>query len=192
MLAEIADAARGFDPAAPPALIGVTSLAEGADQMFAAAALDQGYRLLCPFPFPQAEFERDFAPPKAFAPDALAQFRGLIARAAAGAGVEPIEMPGLRADEGGAYAAAGGWLVERSDLIVAVWDGGPAAGAGGTAQSVALALDLGSPVLRLDPARPERWTRLAPRRPPAGTSAQALRLAHVLGRLALDTQPDDP
>lgn len=61
-------------------------------------------------------------------------------------------------DESGqaAYMAASEELVARSDLMVAVWDGAPAAGHGGTADVVAYARDQGCEVLVVWPEGAER------------------------------------
>ncbi len=49
--------------------------------------------------------------------------------------------------------AAGVWMVDRSDRLVAIWDGKPAAGLGGTGDVVAYALERGIPVVRVDVER---------------------------------------
>lgn len=54
-------------------------------------------------------------------------------------------------------ALAGRILIEQSDVIIAVWDGESAANVGGTGHTVASALDLGAPVIWIDPAEPENW-----------------------------------
>jgi len=46
------------------------------------------------------------------------------------------------------------WLVTWADLLVAVWDGRAADGAGGTGDAVAAALDCGLPVLWIDTTQP--------------------------------------
>jgi polyphosphate kinase 2 (PPK2 family) len=45
-----------------------------------------------------------------------------------------------------AYLAAGRWIVDHADRLVAVWDGRPARGRGGTAEVVAYARHRGVPV----------------------------------------------
>jgi hypothetical protein len=140
----------------------VTSLAEGADRLVARIALDLGYALVCVTPFPRAAFALDFTPPKAIASDALAEFEALLGRAEAGAGLKMIELSGSRTDEGAAYAAAGRAVAELSDVVLALWDGAPAKGPGGTADTVAFALGLDRPVLKVDPGRPDMVIRLGP------------------------------
>ncbi|MBS3929318.1 MAG: hypothetical protein KGZ65_14405 [Sphingomonadales bacterium] len=58
-------------------------------------------------------------------------------------------------------ALAGRILVEQSDLVIGVWDGVTTAHVGGTGHTIATALDLGAPVLWIDPARPEDWRILS-------------------------------
>lgn len=54
-------------------------------------------------------------------------------------------------------AFAGKVMVERVDLVIAVWDGKVANLPGGTGHTVVTALAMGAPVLLIDPARPESW-----------------------------------
>ena len=54
-------------------------------------------------------------------------------------------------------AQAGRILIEQSDFIIAVWDGRSAANPGGTGHTVASALDLGTPVVWINPADPVNW-----------------------------------
>ena len=57
-------------------------------------------------------------------------------------------------------ALAGRVMIERTDLVVAVWDGKVANLPGGTGHTVATALAMGTPVLVVDPAAPGRWSIL--------------------------------
>ena len=52
---------------------------------------------------------------------------------------------------------AGRVMVEQSDFLIAVWDGGSSTLAGGTGHTIATALDRGCPVVRIDPSAPEAW-----------------------------------
>lgn len=54
-------------------------------------------------------------------------------------------------------ALAGRVMIERTDLVVAVWDGKIANLPGGTGHTVTAALTMGTPVLLIDPAAPEAW-----------------------------------
>lgn len=57
-------------------------------------------------------------------------------------------------------ALAGRILIEQSDLIIGVWDGVTTAHVGGTGHTIATALELGAPVIWIDPAKPEAWRLL--------------------------------
>ncbi|MEQ5787524.1 hypothetical protein J3454_06420 [Erythrobacter sp. NFXS35] len=57
-------------------------------------------------------------------------------------------------------ALAGRVMIERTDLVVAVWDGRIANLPGGTGHTVAAALMLGTPVLLIDPTAPQDWSIL--------------------------------
>lgn len=57
-------------------------------------------------------------------------------------------------------ALAGRILIEQSDIVVAVWDGVTTGHVGGTGHTIEASLDLGTPVLWIDPARPDDWRLL--------------------------------
>src|ERR1700687_3061804 len=61
-----------------PILRAVSPLAEATNRMFAEEALDLAYELLCPMPFSQEEFEKDFMPPGALEQNSRDRFRGLL------------------------------------------------------------------------------------------------------------------
>jgi|CXWL01.1.fsa_nt_gi hypothetical protein len=48
-------------------------------------------------------------------------------------------------------------MIEQSDILIAVWDRSSLASVGGTGHTVAVALDLGAPVVLVDTAAPENW-----------------------------------
>lgn len=84
-------------------------------------------------------------------------------------------------------ALAGRVMIERTDLVIAVWDGKVANLPGGTGHTVTAALTMGAPVLLIDPARPEAWRILT--RPEelghvgaeaAGTAPDAARLEAII------------
>ena len=51
-------------------------------------------------------------------------------------------------------------MLEQSDLLIAIWDGASTSFTGGTGATVALALDMGTPVLWIDARSPESWRLL--------------------------------
>lgn len=57
-------------------------------------------------------------------------------------------------------ALAGRVMIERTDLVIAVWDGKVANLPGGTGHTVATALTMGTPVLLVDPVTPQAWSIL--------------------------------
>jgi hypothetical protein len=119
-----------------PPLVGVTSLAVGADQLLARLVLERGGTIYAVLPF--ADIERSFSP------EHVRAFRGLTKHAT----VEVLDTPGTDED---AYFAAGRRVVDLSDIVLAVWDGHPAKGRGGTADVVAYTIRLGVPLIHIDP-----------------------------------------
>ena len=110
----------------------VSSLAEGADQLVAEEALSLGFGLISPLPFARDEYEQDFVRPAS-----VTSFRRLLDQA-----MEVEELPGRRDSaetDQSAYAQAGAWMLERVDMLLAIWNGGAARGVGGTAEIVATA-----------------------------------------------------
>ncbi|MER6256471.1 hypothetical protein ABT224_34500 [Streptomyces sp. NPDC001584] len=110
-----------------------SSLAEGADQLFAAIALEHGADLTVVIP--SGDYEDAFE-----GAEALARYRGLKNRA-----TQEVRMDFARSTDE-AYYAAGTYIADSCDRLVAVWDGQPARGHGGTAEIVAYARALGKPV----------------------------------------------
>jgi hypothetical protein len=82
----------------------------------------------------------------------------------------------FRADSSVRVALAGRLAIEQSDLLLAVWDGARTSLVGGTGHTVAAALDVGTPVLWIDPANPEGWRILGAR--------ESLALLHEEGDIA--------
>lgn len=165
----VADAVAGFatSPEArfyavgeAPRLRANSPLAEGADRLFAQEALGLGYELCCIMPFAQADYEQDFKPPYSFEAGSPARFHALLAAAAARGGLTRFELDGRRSHHDEAYEAAGCVVLNQSDLLLAVWDGGAARGAGGTVDTLRQALDLGVPTLWIDSRAPHGWKLL--------------------------------
>src|SRR5437868_5490247 len=122
----------------PPPVVGVTSLAVGADTMFAGLVLELGGSLEAVVPF--ADYEDRFAEG-----DDRQVYRSLLARAAK---VEVLERNGTDEE---AYLAAGKRVADRSALLILVWDGRPAAGLGGTADIAEYARRIRKPFVHLNP-----------------------------------------
>ena len=114
-------------------LYGLSNLADGADQLFAAHVLAAGGTLEVILPCEGYACSLSGA-------DSRARFTELR-RAAATVTTMPFPEPSEQA-----YLAAGQALVDRCDHLFAVWDGRPARGLGGTADIVTYARDRGCPV----------------------------------------------
>ncbi len=140
-----------------PILRAISPLAEGSDRIFAEEALALGYELCCPLPFLREEFEKDFAEPGALEADSLRRFQNLLQQARAGAGLTVFEMDGDRAQAPDAYGAAGRIVLNQTDLLVVVWDGGEAKGHGGTVHTLHEALRFHVPVIWVEAMKPAMW-----------------------------------
>jgi len=127
---------------APGPLVGISSLALGADQIFAALVLEQGGELRAILPFPSYLETFPEGPDRE-------RYSELLARSAS-----VQVLPALATVEE-SYFAAGRRVVEASDRMIAVWNGREAAGLGGTADVVRYALRMGREVLHLDPTTKE-------------------------------------
>jgi hypothetical protein len=140
-----------------PILRAVTPLAEGTDRIFADQALKLRYELCCPMPFHQEEYEQDFAASQALEENSLDRFRRLLARAKADRGLTIFQLDGDKAHRGEAYGAAGRIVLNQSDLLVVVWDGGKPAGGGGTFETLREATRFGVPVIWISAIKPHSW-----------------------------------
>jgi hypothetical protein len=118
---------------------GVSSLAAGADQLFAQVLREAGLPLIAVIPC--AGYAAAFA--TAATRRAFERLRDEAA--------EQVELD-FPAPGEEAFMAAGREVVRRSDLLVAVWDGQPSRGLGGTADVVAHALGIHRRTLHVHPA----------------------------------------
>lgn len=179
-----------FAPDAPSMHL-VTPLAEGSDQLAARVALAKGHAIEAVLPFARADYEQDFA--EGAPRDA---FHALLASARS-----TLVLPGERSAPLAAYVMAGRATIAHCDLLIAIWDGEPPRGRGGTGEVVQIALVEGTPILHLpiDPTQPMRlmWSGLDPHvcttRENCHSAAGAYSrdaLDDVLGTILLP--PDDP
>ena len=116
-----------------------TPLATGADQIAAICARSSGYFIRALLPFEANEYRQDFADG-----DELDMFEQALEAAD-----EIVALPGQRSDVESAYLVVGQSLVETADVLIAIWDGEPGRGPGGTANVVDLALKNATPVIHL-------------------------------------------
>jgi hypothetical protein len=121
-------------------VIALSALAAGSDTLFAEAAVGLGIPLVAVRPFDR--YADDFT--TAVARDAYRELWSCADRR--------VRLA-YRSRSQEAYRAAMRWVVERSDVLLAIWDGRPATEPGGTADTVAHALALGRSVLHVDPAQ---------------------------------------
>jgi hypothetical protein len=120
-------------------LVGVGCLAAGADQMFARCVLELGGALEVVVPC--YGYEATFSDP------ADRQVHDALLAAATKVRRLPFEKPSEQA-----YMAAGVVVADECVLLVAVWDGQPAGGLGGTADVVEHARSIGRDVRIIWPA----------------------------------------
>lgn len=99
---------------AEPPWVGVSCLARGADQLFAGLVLELGGRLEVILPARDYRFRK-------VEPDNAAEFDGLLDAAAA------LTVLGCERSCRQAYMRASTALLDAVDLVIAVWDGRPAA-----------------------------------------------------------------
>lgn len=119
-------------------LWGITSLAAGADQLFAEIVLDAGGQLRVIIPSHQYE--------TTFDAQASRRFEALLGRAAK---VERLQFNNPCEE---AFLAAGKRVVDLCETLIAVWDGAPSRGLGGTADVVEYAQSIGRRVDIIWPA----------------------------------------
>ncbi len=116
----------------PEELVGVSCVADGADTLFAQVVLSLGGRLEVVVP---ADQYRDGLP---------GGHHAMYDRLVAAASV--VHRLPFRESTPEAHMAASERMLDLADELVAVWDGLPARGYGGTADVVAVARDRGMPV----------------------------------------------
>lgn len=114
----------------------LSSLARGADQVFARCAIERGLQLVAVIPFD------NYA--SLFDSEAKLEFENLLAKSKA------VELH-LKLEPEEAFLRAGHYVVDHSDHLIAVWDGQPAAGRGGTADIVDYALERRRAVIHINP-----------------------------------------
>jgi hypothetical protein len=121
----------------------LSALAEGADRLVAQAVSGrQGGALVAVLPLPVAEYLQDFDEP-----ESQQEFKSLLDSAER---TIHIESPGRRKE---AYLAAGVYILDHCQVLLAVWDGKPARGVGGTADIVGRARRQGLPLILIHSER---------------------------------------
>jgi hypothetical protein len=113
-------------------LVGYSCVAEGADYLFARVVLELGGRLVVVVPARRYRASL----PATHRP----RYDELLRRAS-----DVVELPHREVVDQ-AYVDAGHELIRQAELLIAVWDGQPSRGPGGTADVVAAARRAGLPV----------------------------------------------
>jgi hypothetical protein len=130
---------RTMAPSSPamPVRLGIVSpLAEGADRLVAQAVLrDDDAALEVALPLAPDDYAKDFQ-----TETSRQEFFSLLDRARI---ITVMPSAGSREE---AYAQVGHYVVDRCDVLVALWDGLPPRGVGGTADTVAHARENGVPL----------------------------------------------
>lgn len=116
----------------------LSSIAEGSDVLFARTALSLGMGWEVVLPLPPTEFRKDFAAAS------WREVETLLAEA------EHVRVIAERIHREDAYLDCGMETVNNCDLLLAVWDGQPARGRGGTGEIVGYAREMGHPILIID------------------------------------------
>lgn len=126
---------------APTKLALLSPLADGADQIVAEAAVDLGFELHAILPLGREQYRATLKDT-----DDRARFDALVDRAG-----RVLELQGDPAAETDAYVMGARATVAHSDLLIALWDGEPPRGRGGTAAVVEMAIRRGIAVVHVDP-----------------------------------------
>jgi hypothetical protein len=126
---------KGIFAQDPPRLLFVSPLADGSDQIAAELALDLGFELQAILPFDRATYR------KTLHNSGLKRFDVLICRATC-----VLELPGEPEGELRAFVMAGRGTVAHCDVLLAVWDGRPPRGRGGTGEVVQIGITRGTAI----------------------------------------------
>lgn len=136
----------------------VSSLAKGADQIVASVSIDElDANLQAVSPFLLDEYRKDFAEPnelQAFDELWKCDQNPTVLNHDV---VQGLEDPTLRSR---AYLDAGKFVVNSCEILIAVWDGSPAKGTGGTGDVVEYALKRNRTVLWIDSRDPQKEHRI--------------------------------
>jgi hypothetical protein len=134
----IGDALSSLRSRAKGEWLGLSSVAEGGDQLFVEQVRGLGMSWHAILPLPKAEFEKDFP---------AEEWAAVERTLALAEHVRAITENGTRED---AYLDCGMATVDGADVLLAVWDGEPARGKGGTGDVVAYARSIGKPLVLID------------------------------------------
>ncbi len=134
----VREAIRSALSQAPRPVIGLSSLAIGADQLFAELILECEFELHVVLPFPA--YAETFKPGRD-----MENYSSLLRRASS------VEVLPALPNKEESYLAAGQRVVDLSGRMIAVWNGKQAVGLGGTGDIVEYALGKSKEVLHVNP-----------------------------------------
>lgn len=137
--AELLETERDCFAAGPCQRRFVSPIADGADQIAAEVALDLGWELDVILPFERSAYRASLANERA-----RGAFDALVERASC-----VLELPGNPDNGLEAYVMTGRATVAHCDLLIAVWDGLPPRGRGGTGEVVQFALGRGTAIIHV-------------------------------------------
>lgn len=137
----------------------ISALAAGADQWVADEAIKLGYELQSPLPFPRDVYREDFT-----VPADVQEYDRLLALATRvlelDGRVDLVE--GQRSPDSRSYEAVGRAILNQTDVLIAIWDGKPGHGRGGTANVVREGIRRGIPVIWIPWSKPASWSLQLP------------------------------
>ncbi len=124
----------------------LSSLAIGADQLVAEVGLQRGYRLVAPLPLPPSGYRAGFpAAPELERLDTLLESACewfTLPHPTGESSFLPLTTTSSRKE---AYRRPGRYIVDRCDLLIALWDGSHSQPEGGTVSTLRYALHNNSP-----------------------------------------------
>lgn len=131
-------------PRTPVFFTVLSPLAEGADRLVAGEVLTHdNSQLEVVLPFDKDEYVKDF-------PATKAEFESLLQRSTR------IKQLGGKKTGEHSYAPVGHYVVDHCDVLIALWNGQPAAGEGGTAEIVKYARATKCPLFWIDSQDPSQ------------------------------------
>jgi len=131
---ELRDLLKQQKDAGRETVYGVSSVAAGGDLLFAETCIELGIPLRILLPFEEDEFRKDFDP------DDWSRVAAVLKDAAS------IEVTGRSRAREERYYECGIETVHQCAMLVALWDGEPSRGKGGTQEIVSYATKIGRPV----------------------------------------------
>jgi hypothetical protein len=124
----------------PGVVYGVSSVAAGGDLLFAETCIELEMPIRVFLPLPREQFRDDFDEPT------WRRAERVFASALS------VEVTGVSQESAERYYECGIETVQQSQLLIALWDGGPGRGMGGTEDMVNFAKEQGRPVVWINSA----------------------------------------